>query len=389
MFRLSPSPKAPVKPTESPKAMLARVEAELTARRLVDSYNADRAVLNAQVEVQTTVIADENAETIKTVRQARREKIADNLINYAPLIIISGLAITGQYGSFSEELAPTFGDVLSKVIAALCAGALESIALFFGLHALKALRRKDSAAGLLFAATAVAGLVAFLNFTHYADADGSPTVASWTFALFSFVAPFMWRIKIRSDHRDELKENGEIDKRGLKLERSRLLWHPIDSLRVMSDAAWTGERDRDIAVAQWQAKRDAKRAEKLTKKDTKTVETVVEDLTMVHAMIENLKRDLAERDAEPVAEIVANGTRPKAITAAGAFNTGHPKWETGVTAYEASVDSGHPMTQADLAAEMGMSNRVLAGQIVRFVNERNARKGNVDHDGSDLTTETA
>lgn len=381
MFRRNPSPKAPAEKTESPKAMLARVEAEIAARKIVDAYNAERAVQNAKVEVETAVIVETNAETIKTVRQERREKIADNLINYAPLIIISGLAITGQYGSFSTELAPTFGEILAKIIAALCAGALESIALFFGLHALKALRRKDSAAGLLFAATAVAGLVAFLNFTHYANADGTPSVASWTFALFSFVAPFMWRIKIRSDHRDELKENGEIDKRGLKLERSRLLWHPIKSLQVMSYAAWTGERDRDEAVAQWEAR-------KTEKVEKKTVEIVAEDLTMVHAMIENLKRDIAERN-ETVAEIEPNSIpRPRAITT-GEFNTSHPKWIDGVAKYEASVDAGSPMKQAALAAEMGMSNRVLAGQIVRYVTERNARKGNVDHDGSDLTTETA
>lgn len=401
MFRQKPSPETTKKPVESPKAMLARVEAELAAQRLRDQYAEERAAREAATRVEHIEIVDAVTVKTKETRAARRQEISDALINYAPLVIISGLAITGQYGSFSDVLAPTFGVLLAKVIAALCAGALESIALFFGLHAMKALRRKDSAAGLLLAATVVAGIVAWLNFTHYADKAGDPTVASWTFALFSFVAPFMWRIKIRSDHRDELVENGEIDKRGLKLERSRLIWHPINSLGVMSHAAWTGERDRDKAVADWEAMRAEKRAKKEERRAQRDASkpvkgekvATVEDVTILQAMIENLKHDMSDTaDETPELPYDPNSVpRPRAITiGSNGYNTNHPQWERGVAIFEASIDSGNALTQADLARELGMSNRVLAGQIQKFVRERNGKKVNgVNHDGSDLAPETA
>jgi hypothetical protein len=388
MFRRNPSPETPTKPVETPKAMLARVEAELAAQRLRDQYAEERAVRDAQITVERVESLSVEAETVKTDRQRRRQEFTDKVINYGPLVVISGLAIIGQYGSFSDILTPVFGEILGSIIGGFCAVALEMIALFLGLHALKALRRKDSAAGLLFAATIVAGLVAWLNFTHF---ESKSITVAWTFALFSFVAPFMWRIKIRSDHRDELVENGEIDKRGLRLERSRLLWHPIKSLQVMSHAGWTGERDRDKAVADWEAMRAEKLANKPVKpaKDSTPVATR-EELDMLQAMIENLQHDLrnAAKEEPPAVQNVAE---PRAITAGtNGYNHKHPMWEKGVAIYEASIDSGSALTQADLARELGMSNRVLAGQIQKYVRARNEGKNySVDHDGSDLTSETA
>lgn len=404
MFRKKPSPQTLAKPAESPKAMLARVEAELAAQRLRDQYAEERVIRDAQITVERVKAESADTVTVQTEKAVRRQAATDKLINYGPLVIISGLAIIGQCGSFGEILKPVFGDVLGSVLGGLCAVALEMIALFLGLHALKALRRKDSAAGLLFAATIVAGIVAYMNYSHFAgDGHGKSYIVAWTFALFSFVAPFMWRIKIRSDHRDELVANGEIDKRGLRLERSRLLWHPIDSLKVMSHAAWTGERDRDKAVADWEARRDAKRTQKeerraekeANKPDKGTKVATVEDVTILQAMIENLKHDMndaADADETPELPYDPNGIpRPRAITiGSNGYNTNHPQWDKGVAIYEASIDSRNPLTQADLARELGMSNRVLAGQIQKFVRERNGKKVNgVSHDGADLSPETA
>lgn len=374
------------RPAESPKAMLARVAAEIEAAEMRDKYAAKKRELDAQIKVERVETETRDAITAKTEREARNEELRDRLINYGPLVVISSLAIVGQFGWFGDNLTETFGTVSAKIIGALCAAALESIALFLGLHALKALRRRDSAAGLLFAATVVAGLVAWMNFTHFADDKTGPTIASWAFALFSFVAPFMWRIKIRSDHRDELYANGEIDKRGLRLERSRLFWHPIKSLKVMSHAAWTGQRDPDLAVKEWESARAEKSAER------NRVASVSPELDHAHmvAMIENLRRDvhgdnLSGEDERPRIEV----PKPRAITNGTGYNTAHPKWRDGVALFAASVDAGQPMKQADLAAELGMSNRVLAGQIQRYVLETRGRKDSVSHDGSDLATETA
>jgi hypothetical protein len=381
MFQIFKTPEPPK--SETPAQMLRRVEAETEAERIRMKLADEKRQRDEMIRIERVAILSADTETAKTESTIKRERIVETTINYAPLLIISGLAVTGQYGSFSEYLAPTFGTMLAKIVAGLMSLGLESIALFLGLHAMKALRRKDSAAGLIFAATAIAGLVAYLNFDHYrldsGPNTGTPSIASYAFALFSFVAPFLWRVKIRSDHRDELATNGEIDRRGLKLERVRWITHPIKSFRVYRLAAWTGERDVTIAVKEWEAT--------ASDKPMRSKSVSADDLDMLQAMIENMRIDLAHDDHEDANQLPPSNRRALSVGNGGKFPTHHPKWNDGVAAYTASLDSGSPMKVSDLATELGMSNRVLAGKIREYVNEeRNARDG---HDGSDLTAETA
>jgi len=364
----------PVK-IESPSAMLRRVEAEAEADRIRMKLEDEKRERSQKITAERVAALQSDAVTAKTESAIKREELFERVINYAPLVIISGLAITGQYGSFSEYLKPTFHG-MSGIVAALMALGLEFIALFLGLHALKALRRKDSAAGLLIAATLVAGLVAYLNFDHYKAPDGTASIASYAFALFSFVAPFLWRVKIRSDHRDELASNGEIDKRGLKLPRVMWAMHPIKSYKVYRHAAWTGQRDVEIAVKEWETE--------TSEAPVKIKGVSAQDLDMLYALIENMKIDLQETD---VPEISKPQRRELPSGNSNGYPTHHPKWNEGVAIFSASVDSGNQMKVSDLAQELGMSNRVLAGKIKEFV--LNGRDSSVNGDGSDLTTETA
>lgn len=372
---VKPAPK-----TESPAAMLKRIEAEAEAERVRMRLDDEKRERASRINAERVAILSADAVTAKTESAIKREELFERVINYAPLVIISGLAITGQFGSFSEYLAPTFG-AFAGFVAGLMALGLESIALFLGLHAMKALRRKDSAAGLLIGATLVAGLVAYLNFDHYMNPDGTASIASYAFALFSFVAPFLWRVKIRSDHRDELATNGEIDKRGLKLPRVMWAMHPIKSYSVYRHAAWTGQRDVEIAVKDWESERSEKPA--------KIKGVSAQDLDMLYALVENLKIDLQETTDE-TPELVSP-QRP-AITSGNGTEIDrymrHPKWNEGVAIFSASVDSGNQMKVSDLAQELGMTNRALAGKIKEFVLTGRDRNS-VDHDGSDLATEAA
>lgn len=375
MFKLRKKTK---KTVESPAAMLKRVEAEIKAEELRAAHAAKMAETRESLRRKRAETLSVEAETIKTERQARNEELRDRLINYGPLVIISGLAIVGQYGKFSQIMTGYFGPVLGASVSVLCAVALEMIALFLGLHALKALRRKDSAAGLLIGATVVAGIVAWMNYTYFTGTVGI------TFALFSFVAPFMWRIKIRSDHRNELYANGEIDTRGLKIERVRWIMHPIKSFKVYRHAAWTGQRDVALAIKEWES--DAA--------DAITAKAVTPDeIDMLHAMIEDLRmtvnRPADETGETPKIETPKRPALPTGNSNGHGYPTHHPKWNEGVAKYDASIDSGNRMTQAELASELGMSNRVLAGQIQRYVHEMRERKAVERHNGSDLATETA
>lgn len=369
---VKPAPK-----TETPAQMLKRVEAEAEAERVRMRLADERRERDSRINAERVAAIQNDTITAKTENAIKREELFERLINYSPLVIISGLAITGQYGSFSNYLAPTFHG-FAGFVAGLMALGLESIALFLGLHAMKALRRKDSAAGLLIGATLVAGLVAYLNFDHYQNADGTASIASYAFALFSFIAPFLWRVKIRSDHRDELAQNGEIDKRGLKLPRVMWAMHPIKSYKVYRHAAWTGQRDAEIAVKEWEAI--------TADQPVKAKGVTPQDLDMLYALVENLKIDLKETDDKPE---LPKPQRP-AITSGHGTEIErfmrHPKWNEGVAIFSASVDSGNEMKVSDLAGELGMSNRALAGKIKEFVMKG---RNSVDHDGSDLVSETA
>lgn len=362
--------------TESPSAMLKRIEAEAEAERIRMRLDDERRERNSRINAERVAAIQSDTITAKTENAIKREELFERMINYGPLVIISGLAITGQYGSFSDYLRPTF-DSFAGPVAILMALGLEFIALFLGLHALKALRRKDSAAGLLLSATVVAGLVAYLNFDHYRTEDGTASIASYAFALFSFVAPFLWRVKIRSDHRDELAQNGEIDKRGLKLPRVMWAMHPIKSYKVYRFAAWTGQRDVELAVKEWEAA--------LSEKPVEIKDATTQELDMLHALVENLKIDL--RETTTVKPELGSPQRA-AITAGAEIERfmRHPKWNEGVAIFSASVDSGNEMKVSDLAGELGMSNRALAGKIKEFVMKG---RNSVDHDGSDLAAETA
>lgn len=371
--------KPPIK-SESPAQMLKRVEAEAEAERVQMRLDDEKRARAQRITAERVAEIKSADVTSKTESAIKREQLFESVINYAPLVIISGLAITGQYGSFSDYLAPTFGATIAKVVAALMALGLESIALFLGLHAMKALQRKDSAAGLLISATLIAGLVAYLNYDHYKLPTGTASIASYAFALFSFIAPFLWRVKIRSDHRNELAANGEIDVRGLKLPRVMWAMHPIKSYRVYRLAAWTGQRDVELAVKEWETAESEKPVQ------IKGIDA--QDLDMLFALVENLKIDLQETADE--SHEIESPQRRELTSGTGseiARLQRHPKWNEGVALFAASVDGGTPMKVSDLADELGMKNRVLAGKIKEFV--LNGRKSSVGHDGSDLAAETA
>jgi hypothetical protein len=377
MFKRSPGasvPPAPETPKESPAAMVKRVEAELAAQRLRDAYAEERRIANAALAAERAEIVSVEAITVQTESAARRSERVEKVTNYSPLIVINLLAIVGQFGYFAENLTPTFGDVFGPIVAGLAAGALELISLFIGYHALLAMRRRDSAFGLLIASIGVAGLVAYMNYSHFSPELDRPTIAGLAFGLFSFIAPFLWRIKIRSDHRDELVANGEIDRRGLKLNRSRLIWHPIKSLKVIRHAAWTGETDPETAVHDWE-----------NTKAPRTIEDEIDRLEgeMIRAQIENARRDSESSD------VSISARAPRAITSSNGYPTHHPKWNEAISKYAASVDSGTPLKVYELADEIGMTNRVLAGAAKRYVDNQMKGRNREHHYGSDLSSETA
>jgi Protein of unknown function (DUF2637) len=167
------------------------------------------------------------------------------IITAIPLVICNLIAFTGQLSFIRDHMSwPLIGDI------GLAAG-LESIALFLTFMAADALMAEDSAFRLRLGSYIVAGIVAALNYSHYAD-NGRPTFAAVATGLMSFMSPILWGIYSRRNSRDALKAKGLIESRAVKFGVNRWLWWPGRTFHVYRYAAWTGEIQPAAAITQWE-----------------------------------------------------------------------------------------------------------------------------------------
>lgn len=298
---------------------------------------------------------DGTAEKIKTVERWR--KIGRKAIPYVPLMIVNSAALQGQFSWALDHLRVGDPQTVARIFAALVyAVAVESIALFLQYYANRALRNRDSALGLYVSALVVASGVSLINFSHYHDPkadlwDLSVQATAYAYALASFVSPWLWRIHSRAEHREALKNAGEIDTRGVKLSMSRKVWHPIWSLKTISLSAWTGQTNPAQAVIDFEARRAAKQAEKIAKASAPKDDDPVRD--EAHKRRVTLKNQRTSNKAPDL-----NGDL-----------TLHPKYAEGVKLFtESKQGPGRPLSQRDLAKRLGMKNRVLAAKIIKDVN---------------------
>lgn len=276
MFMNKPkTPAAPPRLTEAQAAAMLRAkEAELAAKALEEQAAFEREKREAERAAWRAAQAkDQRAERLDQAR-TRWSKVVARLVPYLPLVLVNVMAVMGQFGwgrANLDQIGSSVNHPARIVVALLFAGALESLALFQGYYADKALQRGDSAAGLYLGAFGTAAVVAGLNYSHYAATDTTtvlglevpaPTATAVVFALFSFISPALWRIHSRAVNRDRLKAAGEIDARAVRLSWSRKLWHPIRSIRTMYWATWEGVATPAEAVELYERKRAEARAKR-------------------------------------------------------------------------------------------------------------------------------
>lgn len=302
----------------------------------------------------------------KVAKTTDRVAMIQKYAPYVPLILVNLTAMVGQFSWAIEHLTQfgTSKSDLARIIAAfLFAITSESIALVLQYHANRALRNRDSAASLYLAAFGVAALVAYVNYSHYAvpvhdQLVPNPTPMAVISALCSVVSPWLWRIDSRAKHRVELRANGEIDSRAVRLSLARKIFHPIRSIGVISLAAWTGESNPADAVAQWEAHRDKIRARK----------------------IEAAKQPTEAGPVEIEVEQIMTPKRQKLSRtklANGADYRDHPLYPKGVEIFQLSkAGPGRPLSQRDLAHQLGMKNRALATKIIKDVNTGDVKINN-------------
>lgn len=295
-------------------------------------------------------------------------------VPFAPLVLVNLAAITGQVGwAYNHLEIGDAGSILRAIVAGLFGMTAESIALFLQFYANRALRNRDSAASLYLSAFLVAGLVASLNFSHWSNPAegeffGSPNATAISFALCSFISPWLWRIKDRAAHREELKNAGEIDVRAVKLSMSRKIMHPLRSFMVVWYASWDGVTSPAEAVANYEKKREEKKAlkaEEAAKKAQKPSESDEEPKPVVES------EKPANKPEKPSENRTNGDLRQDA------------RYAKGVEIYRKSLEGpGRPLSQRDLADALGMKNRVLAAQIIKDVKEGNVQD---EHDALSQT----
>jgi hypothetical protein len=379
MFKMNPKarvpagekvPALPPRLTEAQAAAALRAkETELAARALEEAAAFEREQREAERAAWRAEKA--KAERAAILVQARTTWSArlGQAVTFFPILVTSSMAIMGQYGwglDHLDQIGSSREDLVRIVVTILFAAGLESLGLFQGYHADRALQRRDSAFGLYLGAFATSGIVAGINYSHYADPKettsllglaeipGANTTAV-VFALFSFITPALWRIHSRAKNRDTLKAAGEIDTRAPRLAWSKKLWHPIKTVRTMYWATWEkGVETPADAIALYEAKMAAKRAEKAQRQAAKEAKRT-EAAKAPEKVPAAAEAPGPENDPEPTPELEP-GQAPAPIVA--------QRWPEAWNAYVASVQGGNKLTQRALARDYLGNNRHYAREII-------------------------
>lgn len=174
----------------------------------------------------------------------------------APVLLVNAVAFSGQYAWANANLprwdiaiGPGAHDLAFNLTAAAFAAALESIAIYLQYEAHTALMAGDASLKLRLGSYAVAILAGVLNYWHWANPDHSPTPAAVAFGALSAISPWLWAVRSRSMHREQLREQGLVEQRAVKFATARWLLYPRRTYRAFRLAVWDGETDPRAAIA--------------------------------------------------------------------------------------------------------------------------------------------
>lgn len=192
-------------------------------------------------------------------RRDRARRAGVRLRPVAPLLAVNGLALVGQVGYGLEHLSPGAAVAVRLAVAVLFATALESIALYVGWHSHVALLAGAStrAARLRVASYTVSGVVAGINYSHFAD-GWSPTAPAVAYGLVSLLSPWLWGLHSRSALHLVLERAGLVDHTGARFSAER--WRAFP-LRTRGARRWSidhGVTDPREAWAGYAAERAAR-----------------------------------------------------------------------------------------------------------------------------------
>jgi hypothetical protein len=192
---------------------------------------------------------------LSTATQGRAIARGRAAMAVVPLVVVNTISVVAQFMFWRAHLTgwPLIADALFAV-------ALESIAIYVGYHAHLAQIEDDSSFGLRTASYLIGLLVGVLNGSHYLGAHGHLTAAAVGLGLLSASSPWLWSIHSRRESRDQLRARHLIEPRAVRLGKTRWLWHPIRSARVMWASTWLGVQDPTEAIALIEPRTESARA---------------------------------------------------------------------------------------------------------------------------------
>lgn len=169
-----------------------------------------------------------------------------------PIFGCNGTAFTGQLFFFRDHAKswPEVGVILF-------AATMESIALYLASEAAEREKKNIASFNVRMASYAFGLFVGVINYSHYAGSDFRPTVFALIFGSMSALSPWLWAMYGRGQAYEMQLESGLIEARGVKFAKIRWVMWPKETFGAMRLAAWTGERNPDKAIADWEAREAA------------------------------------------------------------------------------------------------------------------------------------
>jgi len=160
------------------------------------------------------------------------------------LLGVNGWAVYGQAGWAVKALA------LGTLAACLFAATVESVAVYLACEAHAAQLAGDSSIKIRAMSYLTGAAVGAMNYSHYAvNGWRYPNPAALTFGALSALSPWLWAIRSRSLHRDQLRAAGLIDPRAARFSAGRWLHFPVRTLRALRWSIETGVTDPAAAWA--------------------------------------------------------------------------------------------------------------------------------------------
>lgn len=264
-------------------------EAEARRIRATGEARADvRAVQLEQARAERRAREDDARHRRIVRRQARAERaravqawtasMAPRAVLIVPLVLVNALALSGQVG-FAERYLhwPLMG-------AVVFGGTLESIAIYIGWHAHRALLAGDTASKLRAASYGMGFLVGGLNYQHYVHAWASPNVPAVTFGLMSVISPWLWAMHGRHVNRERLRSLGLVDERAPHFSAARWLHFPVATMGALRWGIREGVQDPGAAWDGHRMSRDGRQASQRRTVAPLSVITVRPVATLTHSI---------------------------------------------------------------------------------------------------------